>query len=171
MRQPGGHPDDIGESIECSDLVEVHVLGRLAVSQRLRPGKPREGVKCGRAYVVAQGGAFEQRAYVPPGARRGRVGDVYVHPGGGESGTSHRLGGQLDRLGGHCGDRLLQHGHGHARADEGAEQHVAGGPGGAVEPADSSPGVRGGHGAYQAGHCSFLGAARRATLAAKTPAP
>ena len=74
-----------------------------------------------------------------------------------EPGPGHRPGGQPHRLGAERVDGGLQHRQVGPRTDQRAEQHVAAGAGGRVDPGDRHAGAR--------------TAARRATRAANTPAP
>ena len=45
--QRGGHPDDVGDRVQRADLVEVHLLGRRPVRCGLRRGQPGEHVEGG----------------------------------------------------------------------------------------------------------------------------
>ncbi len=162
MREPGADADHVGDGVERADLVEVHVARVAAVHGALGDGQPLEGPGREVAHRRVEGGGGQQVADVAPGAVLHGVGQLDVAAGGGEAVAGDVLDAQRHRFGGDRVHRGLQHRDRDARAQQGAEQHVAAGARGGVDP-DRHASLRGG----SAGR----GAARRATRAAKTPAP
>ena len=84
--QRRGDPHDVGDGVECADLVEVHVLGIDAVHRALRAGQPGERVRGQRPHGRRQSRGGQQGADVPPGPVRLRVGaDGDLGPGGADA--------------------------------------------------------------------------------------
>ena len=159
----GADPDDVGDRVEGADLVEGHVVGGVVVHRALGGRQPREDPGGPLTHRLVEVGRGEQAAYVVPGAVGGAVGDLDVAPGGAQAGPVDPLDAQGDRLGGDRVDGALQHLDRHAGADQGAEQHVAAGPGGGVDPEA--------HGCSPGAARVPRGALCRAIRAASTPAP
>ena len=85
VREPGDHADDVGERVQRTDLVEVHLVGRDPVHPALGDGQPLEH----RQRAVADGGVERRRRRAAPrtsGQVRwcGGLRRVHVHPGGAE---------------------------------------------------------------------------------------
>ena len=133
-----------------------------AVHPCLGDRQPLEGAGGPVADLLVELGPLEQGPDVAPAAVVLGVGDLDVAAGGGEAVAGDGLGGERDRLGRDRVDGPTEHVEGDAGAEEGAEQHVAAGAGGRVDP-DGHPSVP---------SCGPAGApTRRAMRAAATPAP
>ena len=132
-------------SWKCTSSTSVRCTPASATASRVKASSARDRT------ASASGGGLEQRAQVAPGAS-GRRRCVDVDLGRADAGAHHVAAPQHDRLDADRVDGVLQQLERHLRVDQRAEQHVAAGAGGAVEPADHRPD-------------------RRATRAAKTPAP
>ncbi len=136
-----GHPDDVDDGVDAAQLVEVHGLGRAPVDASLDLGQRGEGGAGPGQHPLGQPGLLEEARDVGPGAdhRRGRR--VHHHAGGTdavalggldlEGPPRHRD--PLDE-----GPHLVGVG---AGVDEGAERHVPGDAGEAVEPGERAPAV------------------------------
>ena len=148
--QTGRGPDDVGERVQRAHLVEVHLVRRDPVDGGFGGGQSAEN-RLGRLeYRSGERRVVEDPADVGPGAGRDRLDRLDVHQGGAEAPPGDRFGLQANRLDAEPVHRLLQDLEGDADVHQGAEQHVPACAGAAVQPADHR---------------------RRATRAAKTPAP
>ena len=128
--------DDVGDGVERTDLVEVHLVRRGPVDGGLGGGEPGEDVERRRAHRLAEVGPLEQAADVGPRARAGRLVDDDVDLAGAETGPGHRRALEAHRLDADAVDGVLQHREVDPDVDQRAQQHVAGDARGAVEPAD-----------------------------------
>ena len=83
MDHARAHTDHVGDGVEGSELVEVHVLGSHPVDLALRLGQPGEHVVGQRANVLVQAGPGEQLLDLAPGTPvRGVLDhDVTTHRG------------------------------------------------------------------------------------------
>ena len=150
--EAGAGADHVGDRVERPDLVEGDVEGVAAVDGRLGDGEPLEDPQRQGPDGFGEVGALEQRPDVPPGAVVLGVGDLDVAAGRREPVADHLLDPEGDRLGGDRVDGGLEDVDGYAGADEGAQQHVAARARRRVDPERHRW-------------------TRRATRAAKTPAP
>ncbi len=155
----GRGADHVGDRVEGTDLVEVHLVVGGAVRLGLGTGQPGEDVERLAAYGLVQVRSLEERTHVRPRpvlvARR----DLHVDAGRSEAGAPDLRRDQPHRLDPDRVDRGLQHVERRSGADQRAERHVAAGSGRHVEPRDA---VLNAHARTPA---------RRATRAANTPAP
>ena len=125
----------------------------------LGAGEPGEHVQGTGPHLVGEGSRLHQTPDVRPGAVHVAGRHLHVDPGRSQPGPGHGRPAETYRLDVERVDRGL---HGRERrtgADQGAEHHVAADAGRRVEPRD----------AVVSGHART--SARRATRAAKTPAP
>ena len=153
MHEPGAHADHVGDRVERTDLVEVHLVGRGAVYGGLGDCEALEDAVRAFGHRGSEVGAGQQRPHVGPGAVRRRLGELHVAPRRGQPAAADLLDREPDRLRRHRIDGRLQDLGRDSGADQCPEQHVAGGSGARVDPAD---------------HARL---ARRAIRAAATPAP
>ena len=150
--------DHVGQRVERADLVEVHLVRVDAVRGTLGPGQPGEHVQRAVPHRRGRGRLPSTSARTSAQVRRTSLGGASTSTLVAASPARvtcravepHRLGAQ--RV-----DGRLQHGQVGPGPDQRAEQHVAARAGGRVDPEQASRGDR--------------PAARRATRAAKTPAP
>ena len=96
--QAGCCADDVGDGVERTHLVEVHVLRRRAVHLGLGPGEPFEDVESPGPHWLGQRGVLEQVPYVAPGPHHVAAGDPHFDLRRGERAAGDSRAGQGDRL-------------------------------------------------------------------------
>ena len=70
VHETGRAPDDVGQRVECADLVEVDALDVGAVDRRLGPREPLEDVGGEGPHPRVERRGVEQRPHVAKGAGR-----------------------------------------------------------------------------------------------------
>ena len=121
--------DDVGNGVECADLVKMHFRLRAGGGSTLGLGKSAKGCQhtlADRRWKICRGKEVLDRFPLP---HRNILGDhLYRYPVRVLSGSGHCCRDQPDRVSDHGVDRLLHYCKIGTRVDQGAQQHVAGNP-------------------------------------------
>ena len=135
--QPGAGADDVDDRVDRADLMEMHVLDRLAVGLRLGRG---EGGKDGERRVAdgrRQGRSSSKSTNGPPVARWLLVGSLDDHSRAANRAAAGWLRRDTDALDPKPRDGVPDRSQGNAGIDQGAKDHVSAGARKRIEDGDA----------------------------------